>query len=47
MEKAKIANFENSYKINEHSYHDDFFCSGDQDKNKIYISENELRVSGT
>jgi len=37
VEKSNFTNFENSYKINENSYNDSFFRSGDQEEKEIYI----------
>ena len=39
MDEGRFTDFENSYKINENSYEDNFFYSGDQEKKEIYISE--------
>jgi len=39
MEKGNFTKFENSYKINEKSYIDNIFRSGDHEKKEIYISE--------
>ena len=47
MEKSKFANFENSYKINENGFNNNFFRSGDQEKKEIYIRKKILGVSGT
>ena len=39
MDEGRFTDFENSYKINENSYEDNFFYSGDQEEKEIYISE--------
>ena len=47
MEKGKFTNFENSYKIDENSYNDNFFALVIRRKRKFILAKQIFGVSGT